>query len=357
MLSQSVYIYNASSLGSGKYQFELYFQNITQGQFLNLGDLVRDKQGREYEIIFPTSLPHTDGNVVVTQFVTTDTLPSVDEDYDSIVFTPSQVDVRPYVRTSGALANPSLYSGPNYEYNVLAGWDLAIEGDQAQIGDYIVDSNGKEYELTYLHPSNRWNSLCRIKEVIREGVAPAVGDASMYRPTPNFKLFQGTPISDPARTVVRNRDSFLLDSKLQDIMNQIGEARPAGEVEILNGTGDTLTRLQPVSLDSFGKLVPTDVTDEAIVKSLVGLVKTNTATNLATTVVTSGKIENITTTASFGDLLYVSKTNSLTNIPPDIGISGFAAGDFVVAVGKVAMNLSNPTIKDLIINPILVGQL
>lgn len=359
MLAQPVYIFNVTSLGLGKYSFELYFQNIVQGQFLNLNDTITDSISNSFKIISPTVLPHADGAVVTVEFITADVLPTEDVDYDSIAFTPGQVDVRPNVRTSGAITNPSLYSGPNYEYTITAGWDLPAEADQATVGDFITDFNGKEFELSFLDPTNRWNVPCRVIEVIREGVAPVVGDASLYSATPNYKFFQGTPISDPARTVVRNQDNFDIDYALKQLSDSIANAGSGSAIEtqILNSSGGTLSALQPVGISNAGSLIPIDVSVETSSTTASGIVKASAINNALATVVLNGKIENVSLSANFGDVVYVSKSGALTSTAPDIGVNGFAAGDFVIKVGQITKNATNPSNKDLLVAWQLMGQL
>lgn len=362
MLSQKIFIFNPASIGSGKYTVELYFQNPSIGQFLNIGDYLEDTVNNKYSIVAPTVLPHSDGATVTVQFVDNDVLPIEDVDYNSVAYTPNQVDVRPRVRTSGSIANPSLFSGPNYEFSLTAGWDLPIEADEAQVGDSIVDLNGKEYTISFLDPVNRFNVPIRVIEVIKEAIAPTPGDASMFTRTTNYGLFQGTPISDPARTVVRNRDNVNLDEVLKDLQDQIDAAGGSGsgtaiEIQKLNDSGLTITQWQPVCISVTGGIKAIDISDEDDALAIVGIAKNQALDSEQCTVVSSGKLENISTSANFNDRLYLSKTGSITNVKPDIGVGGFVEGDFVVSLGVVCANSTTPTNKDLIVNIELIGQL
>lgn len=362
MLSQNVFIFNPSSSGGGIYILELYFQNISIGQYLRLGDYIEDTANNKYEVIAPTSLPHSDGAVVTVQFVDSDVLPVADVDYNSSVYTPNQVNFRPDVRTSGSISNPSLYSGPDYEYSITAGWDLPAESDKAQVGDSIVDLSGKEFIISFLDPVNKFNVPIRVVEVLKEAVAPIPGDASLYRKTANYGFFQGTPITDPSRTVVRNRDDFQVDLALKGIQDQIDLISGSGsgaavELDMLNDSGSAIAAGTPVRINATGGISPLDPSVEAEALAVVGITKASINNGEQGVVVAHGKIENITTTAALNDRLYVSATGGITESQPDIGIGGFLAGDFVISLGVVSKNLTNPANKDLIINIEIIGQL
>lgn len=129
------------------------------------------------------------------------------------------------------------------------------------------------------------------------------------------------------------------------------------DVELRNGSTSGLSDLQPVSVDSSGKAVPVDVTNEAISKAIAGITFQGSNVNEPVTVVTGGLVENIVTSASFGSLLYVSKSGGLTNTPPDLGVASFLAGDWVILIGKIVQNLANPTQKDLLVTPTLIAQI
>jgi len=214
MLQTKVWVFNPTSIGSGKYTLELYFVDPTRPQYVRLGDYIKDTSTREYELVSPTSIPFSDGNTVTVLYKTSNVLPTVDVDYNSDFYTPSQLDVRPKMRTAGEIFSRSVYDGSNYEYSIAAAWSNPSEEAKAVIGDRIVDFAGKEYELTFIDPTDRFSVNCRVKEVEEEGDAPEVGIATMYTPTENFSFFQGTEIEDPSRTTIMNRDKFLIDRLL-----------------------------------------------------------------------------------------------------------------------------------------------
>jgi hypothetical protein len=55
--------------------------------------------------------------------------------------------------------------------------------------------------------------------------------------------------------------------------------------------------------------------------------------------------------------MYIDKTGNLTDIKPSIGVNSFIAGDFVISVGVIAKNATNPANKDLVISIDVIGQL
>lgn len=358
MLSTSVGILNGTSIGGGNYTLDLFFQDGAKAKYLRVGDTVKDKNNNEYAVTTWAVSPSdfVSGGQVTVSFVTVDVAPATSAGFDSEVFTPGQVDARPAVKTSGTLSSPSVFSGQNFEYTVSANWDDGVEASQAVVGDSVVDSEGKEFEITFIDPGG-FSQPFRVTESLKEGQAPTPGSASLYRSTVNFDLFQGTPISDPARTVVRNRDDFNIDAALKSLQDQIGSSNAGISSSIENNTGQTIIKSTPVRLNSFGDIATIDVGVEDEALATIGLVSADIADGASGTIVTAGKVTDITTTATFDDIMFVSKSGSLTNVKPDIGVSGFVAGDFVIAVGVIAKNESNPSLKDLIVNIQTIGQL
>lgn len=127
--------------------------------------------------------------------------------------------------------------------------------------------------------------------------------------------------------------------------------------ERTNNTGVSISKGTPVKINNAGELDFINVTVEADSLAIAGVVAGTIGNGAQGTFLNSGKIEDLTTLANFGDTLYVSKAGALTNIKPSIGVDGFIAGDFVISIGVVAKNESNPTLKDLILNIDVVGQL
>lgn len=128
------------------------------------------------------------------------------------------------------------------------------------------------------------------------------------------------------------------------------------KVELINNTGNPLTSLTPVVVDTSGEAGTIDVSSENLSTSIIGLVENTITNGNYGNVITNGCIKNISTTATFG-VVYISKTGTLTNTKPSIGVEGFVAGDFVIGIGVISKNVTNPLQKDIIINVQVVGQL
>lgn len=124
-----------------------------------------------------------------------------------------------------------------------------------------------------------------------------------------------------------------------------------------NLTGSTLTKLTPVKVNASGNLGGIDVAIESDVFAVAGLLNADTVNGAAGSIVTSGRVENVTTSAAVGEAIYISKTGSITSIKPSIGSGGFDSGDFVVRVGIVVKNATNPLNKDVLVSLQIIGQL
>lgn len=357
MLSTPCFIFNPASSGGGVYTFELFWQSSFIAQFLNIGDTIRDSTGNEYEVVAPTTIPNSDGNTITTQYITADVLPVEDTGFDSEAFTPGQVDLRPVFRTEGSIGTQSLFSGPDYEYTVTASWVNSAEANKAVVGDSIVDSSGKEYAITFLD-TNRFGDPFRIEEVEKVGVPPTIGSASLYRPTTNKGFYQGSPLSDPARTTIFHRDEALTDTILKDIEDSLNSGNSAAIVsDFRNNTGGSLGTLAVVTQDSNGDIKTIDPSVEADVEGSIGVLPASISDGNEGTVVLRGLIKNVSTSFSIGDVLYLSKTGTLSTTVPDIGVSSFVEGDFVIKIGKITKNADNPTQKDLEVKIDIIGQL
>jgi hypothetical protein len=124
-----------------------------------------------------------------------------------------------------------------------------------------------------------------------------------------------------------------------------------------NNSGSTITKLTPVRIDASGNMALIDVSVEVQALAIAGIVDADVSNSSSGNVVNSGRISDITTSASLGDVLYVSKTGGVTNTKPAIGVDGFLADDFVLRLGIVAKNPDNGSLKDLLVNISIVGQL
>ncbi len=121
-------------------------------------------------------------------------------------------------------------------------------------------------------------------------------------------------------------------------------------------SGDELLKGTPVKVTSDG-IDLIDVSLEADVDALAGVISEDVSDEDNASVVQSGTIFNITTGVSVGSSVYVSKLGVLTDSKPQIGVNGFAEGDFVIKIGTIAKNNDNPSNKDLLVLIQIMGQL
>jgi Avian adenovirus fibre, N-terminal len=129
------------------------------------------------------------------------------------------------------------------------------------------------------------------------------------------------------------------------------------EILLENNSGSTIPAFTPVRADSNGDMDVIDVSVEIESLAIVGITKTSVPDAAIGSMVTSGKLENVTGSFTFGNVLYVSKTGGLTATPPSIGVDGFLAGDWIIKLGVVTKNQSNPLDMDLICQIQVIGQL
>jgi hypothetical protein len=123
-----------------------------------------------------------------------------------------------------------------------------------------------------------------------------------------------------------------------------------------NQTGNTIPKGTPVMLTSSGMAL-IDVSQESNVDALAGVVKQDTSDSVVGAIVSSGTIENVSTPFAVGSTVYINKVGLLTNVKPTLGVNGFGEGDFVVKVGMIAPNSTNPANKDLLVGLQVMGVL
>jgi hypothetical protein len=123
-----------------------------------------------------------------------------------------------------------------------------------------------------------------------------------------------------------------------------------------NQTGGTLPKGLPVKLTSSG-LAMVDVSVEGDIDAFAGVLSADLITASSGAVATSGTIENITTSFAVGSAVYINKLGLLTNVKPSLGVNGFGEGDFVIKIGMIAKNNDNGSLKDLIVQIQMMGQL
>lgn len=142
---------------------------------------------------------------------------------------------------------------------------------------------------------------------------------------------------------------------LSYILTQVSGQSSYAKSELLNNSGSAISGFIPVRANTSGELGLVNVAMESA-SSIVGITLTSIPNGNSGDVVTSGKIENINS-FDLGDVIYVSKSGGLTNTKPEIGVDSFVAGDWIISVGVIAKNQSNPSNKDLFVNIQIIGQL
>lgn len=210
MLNQNIYIFNPTSIGGGQYTTEVYFENGAQPKYFAIGDYIEDTNNNRYEVTSGT-FPFNDGGVVTVDFVDNDVIPQVDTGFDSLAYTPGQVNLRPELQTPGLIFNISIFDSSNYEYQLEGSWDISAQASAAVVGDRIADDSGFEYIITFLD-AGQFADPFRVQEVEKIGNPPNSGIATLYRSKSQFGLFIGSPLTDPARTEIRNRDNIILEN-------------------------------------------------------------------------------------------------------------------------------------------------
>lgn len=123
-----------------------------------------------------------------------------------------------------------------------------------------------------------------------------------------------------------------------------------------NQTGSTIPKGTPVCVNASG-LALVDVSSESSVDSFAGVLFEDAINGQNGKVVSSGTIENISTSFAVGSMVYINKLGLLTNVKPSIGVNGFGEGDFVVKIGMIAPNATNVLNKDLLVGIQIMGVL
>jgi len=125
----------------------------------------------------------------------------------------------------------------------------------------------------------------------------------------------------------------------------------------LNDSGSIIPKLNPVTIAASGGIKTTNVADESGSIGCIGLAEVAIADGASGGVTSFGRLLNSGTGFAIGDIVYVSKAGGITNSKPSIGVSGFVSGDWIIKVGAVAVNLTNPANKDILVNVSVIGQL
>ena len=132
----------------------------------------------------------------------------------------------------------------------------------------------------------------------------------------------------------------------------------AAGIQTTNTTGSSLNKGTPIAINSVtGDFDLVNVSSETNSRSTFAVAFQDTDISASLNMITSGRIENYSTTANFGDVMYVSKTGGLTNVAPQVGVGDFVSQDWVIIVGVIAKNINNPALKDLYVSISVAGQL
>jgi len=124
-----------------------------------------------------------------------------------------------------------------------------------------------------------------------------------------------------------------------------------------NNTGSTLLKTTVVKADSDNNMSAIDVTSRDEVYAIQGVLPEDVSDGTSGRVISKGRVEDITSTAAIGSVVYLSKTSDLTTDVPEIGVGSFLEGDFIVRIGFISRNKNNVTLKDLVINMEVIGEL
>jgi hypothetical protein len=124
-----------------------------------------------------------------------------------------------------------------------------------------------------------------------------------------------------------------------------------------NATISMIAQGTPVSTNTFGLVAPTDVTSQTSVQALVGYAQVRMPASSSGPVISNGRLENIMTSFAVGDAIYIGLGGTLINQKPDVGVAGFVEGDFVVFVGVLVQNQTNPSLTDIQLFTQTIGEL
>ena len=143
-----------------------------------------------------------------------------------------------------------------------------------------------------------------------------------------------------------------------NVSQAISGGGTAVTVQLVNNSGGTIPALSPVSLSSSdGSIHVTNPSLLQDAETFQGITPEAILNGQSGAVVVSGRIANVTTAIAVGSPLWVSLAGSIQSTAPDYGVTGFAIGDFIIKVGALAQNPTNPSQIDLIVNSSLRGQL
>lgn len=127
-----------------------------------------------------------------------------------------------------------------------------------------------------------------------------------------------------------------------------------------NGTLSGMLMTKPVSTDATGQIALCDVSSENSVSRFVGITAEPIPSAASGSVISGGRAEALSANIagfSLGDPVYVGKNGTLIKTRPDIGVSGFVAGDWIIFLGVVVKNEFDAMEKDIQLMIEVIGQL
>ena len=119
-------------------------------------------------------------------------------------------------------------------------------------------------------------------------------------------------------------------------------------------SGGVIAEGQPIGIAADGSVLPVDVSSEQLSMGVFGVAMNAALLDETVYVQTNGDM--VVLTNAYGSPVYAGKDGSLTTVKPAIGVDGFVAGDFVIHMGIVRLDVDSMESR-LVINPRVVGVL
>ena len=218
MLNEKVFIFGVQVDVGGLFTANTYFLDSTKAQYVQVDDVLTNF-GNEFRIVAIDG-PATDGVIITYEPILQGSILQDNGDYDSSISTPGTYEVRTVLTVVGSISS-IVFDPATYSWYFTALWDDPSVANNAQIGDLVVDSSGRVFELVFLDESNKWAIEARIKELDTEryGIAPLEGQANLFRPTQGEGLFTGTVFNQQVETAMWTRDNWIIEKWIGDEVN------------------------------------------------------------------------------------------------------------------------------------------
>lgn len=130
-----------------------------------------------------------------------------------------------------------------------------------------------------------------------------------------------------------------------------------------NGSLSAIAKGRPVIMNTDGEFEEVDISFETALH-IFGITETAVNSGASGSIITHGRLEDVTLTASLGDVLYVKPDGSLigsseftVGTGPTVGNDGYILNDYSIRVGVVGKNLADPFKKDIIVNVQVLGRI